>query len=362
MSDFSESVDQYDYYLKFLLLGESASGKTSIARRLMGRRFRPKHHQTLGVNIEHFLYKLEDNKKIMISLWDLDGQAIFRNARTMYFGNTSGVMLVLDTTKPLDMTTLGFYFEDIEAGMKEHEFSVALIGSKIDLQEEQVLPSMFIEGTGILLADQIKADEVKHFEISSKTGQGIKEMVDWLVKTSVARIEQKNVYLNKIFSPDNYQSILFQLTEIGPEVVIKDFDTFGKREQIDSDIYLMNLGVGISVAIAHGQHYSVGTFDLPAPDKENYRLFVYAFRLKDPLAKDKRLIDAFLQFCIFIPNELQEFFGDFKRIERRLYLFASKFETVQDLISIENLYLMKKEALNGFKETANLKELISPFD
>lgn len=362
LPDLSEFAS-HDYHLKFIVLGDTTSGKTSIVRRVLGKRFRPTHHQTVGVNIEHFVYELDDGRTAMISIWDLDGQSIFRNARNLYFNNTSGVIMVLDSTQQLDMQTLGWYFEDIEAGMQEHNFSVVLMGNKIDLEEERVLPLEFIQGTAILLADQIKAEDVRAFEVSARTGEGVREGFYWLVQSAITRIQRRTALLDQIFDPKYYPTVLFQLTENGPEAVLQDFSSFPNLDELTTDIFLMNLGVSMSVAIAQGHNYSLGAFDLPAGDKQQYRMFVYSFRLADPQTKDPRLELGFLQLSMFVPQQYREYFGQFSKVERRLQFLLNQFETVQDLKSENNLAFIKQEILKEFKATATLDQRkASPFD
>lgn len=84
--------------VKVLLVGDGAAGKTSLAKRLLGKRFDKNESQTHGININTMAIT-QNNCKIKIHLWDFGGQEIMHATHQFFLSKRSLYILVLDGRK-----------------------------------------------------------------------------------------------------------------------------------------------------------------------------------------------------------------------------------------------------------------------
>lgn len=333
---------------KFVLLGDAGVGKTSIARRILGKRFRKVYHKTIGVDISH-VEKEVRNRNIVLTLWDLAGDSQFRKMRQFFFQGTTGVLLVLDVTKELDYESLMSWFKDIDAGMAS-KINIALIANKIDLKSDRIIPPEFVEGTEMILGDQVTAAAITSFEVSAKTGEGCHEALDWLLSKAVGQVENEDTIRETVFAHDHVMSAMFKLTEMGPDVMYQDFETL--PDGTNPEVFLMNMSVSLISAIGQGHSYSQGVFDLPSGKLADYRSFVYSFRMSDPEALDPRLKWGFFQLVIFIPEASYQYYQPFSKVEEALDKFVAQIPSIQHLTNV----MFNEMKLLALEEFARLVE------
>jgi CheY-like chemotaxis protein len=123
------------------------------------------------------------------------------------------------------------------------------------------------------------------------------------LKSALKEIElrEKNEQLkNSIFVPDNYPLILFKITEMGVEVLFRDFDNFPEYIERPTEEYLMNLGISFSMLLSDDMEYYEGAFILPAGSSKFYEILLLSFRIPDKNALDPRLELGFFQLCLFV--------------------------------------------------------------
>jgi small GTP-binding protein len=150
-----------EFVYKIVLLGEAAVGKTSLLNRFCEGTFQEDYKPTLGANI---IRK------------DVDLQEKYNVIRSMYFQGCEGALLVYDVTRYNTFDSVkSRWLRDFKKYIRKEGVYV-LIGNKIDLTEERVVPTE----KGKELADKINAS---HFiETSAKLGENIEEAFLLLVK------------------------------------------------------------------------------------------------------------------------------------------------------------------------------------
>ncbi len=84
--------------VKILLVGDGAVGKTSLVKRLVGKRFDPNESQTHGINIHHWRVK-DDHRSVLGHFWDFGGQEIMHATHQFFLSKRSVYVLVLDGRK-----------------------------------------------------------------------------------------------------------------------------------------------------------------------------------------------------------------------------------------------------------------------
>ncbi|MEL6444044.1 MAG: Rab family GTPase [Bacteroidota bacterium] len=89
---------------KLCLLGTSAVGKTSLARRFVRGIFSDEYLTTLGVKIDKKAVLLGE-VRVELLVWDLNGEDSFQKLQMSYLRGSAGYLLVADGTRP---TTLDY--------------------------------------------------------------------------------------------------------------------------------------------------------------------------------------------------------------------------------------------------------------
>lgn len=122
---------------KFIVIGCSGAGKTSILRRLVENKFVKGTQSTVG--IEYFTHITTINgRTIKMMIWDTAGQERFYTIAKAYFRSALGVVLVFDITDRKSFDQLPRWLRDARMEADPH-CSVILVGNKSDLAANRVV-------------------------------------------------------------------------------------------------------------------------------------------------------------------------------------------------------------------------------
>ena len=132
---------------KFILIGNSGVGKTSILKFLSTGVFPPEIISTIGVDKKTLNVSVEveeNNKKIkkdfIISLFDTAGQEKFRSIAATYYRGSDGILLLYDITDRNSFESIEMWINSIieSIGKKaDSKYVILLIGNKLDLISEE---------------------------------------------------------------------------------------------------------------------------------------------------------------------------------------------------------------------------------
>lgn len=120
---------------KIVIVGDGAVGKTTLRKKYFGDNFETEYAMTLGAD---FAIKNEQvgNRYYMLQIWDLGGQPQFKDIRSAYYMNSSGLIMVFDVTKIQTFKNLPLWIDEFTSNYKSDAKNVPLIlvGNKIDLR------------------------------------------------------------------------------------------------------------------------------------------------------------------------------------------------------------------------------------
>ena len=163
----SEPTVNYSYLFKYIIIGDSAVGKSNILLRYIHDNFNEEFQSTIGVEFGAKNIKLED-KVYRIQIWDTAGQETFRSITRAYYKNSVCAFVVYDITNRNSFQNVKSWIEDCRKQSPKTVFMV-LIGNKVDLEDSRQVSyeegSVFAEKNGMLF-----------FETSAKTGKNIEEI------------------------------------------------------------------------------------------------------------------------------------------------------------------------------------------
>jgi len=172
----SES-SKFDYQVKFLLLGDSGVGKSSLLLRFCDEVFTTSLVSTMGVDFKIKIIPI-DGKVMRVQIWDTAGQERFRTLTRAYYRGCQGLLLVFDVTDERSFNNVRRWIRNIELHAGE-DVPILLVGNKSDLSDKRVISTE----CGKALAEEC---DLPYFETSAKANKEVKE-----VFLSLARVVKK---------------------------------------------------------------------------------------------------------------------------------------------------------------------------
>ena len=168
----------YDYLLKYIIIGDSAVGKSNLLLRFAQNDFKYEYQLTIGVEFGAKNIEI-NNKKYRLQIWDTAGQENYRSITRAYYKNSVCAILVYDITNRDSFEHISNWIEDCLSQSPKTVFMV-LVGNKSDLNEQRKVS--LEEGQ-----QMAKNNNMMFFETSAKSGAN----VDKIFEQSAKEIDSK---------------------------------------------------------------------------------------------------------------------------------------------------------------------------
>ena len=152
---------------KFIIVGNSAVGKSCLLLRFDEDRFQPIHDVTVGVTFSIKTLQI-DGQDIKVQIWDTAGQEIFRSITRSYYRDSNCAIIVYDITDRTSFEKIGDWVRDVR-NLAPPECTIALVGNKLDLAAQRVVET----SEGEELADR---ENMIFYETSAASGENVKEL------------------------------------------------------------------------------------------------------------------------------------------------------------------------------------------
>lgn len=159
---------------KLVLLGESAVGKSSIVHRFVKDSFDDFRESTIGAAFLTQTLQFDEQTTIKFEIWDTAGQERYKSLAPMYYRNANAALVVYDITQEASLERAKSWIKELQRQASE-DIVIALAGNKVDLESERKVS----KETAQVLATE---ENLLFFEVSAKTGEGIKEIFTEIAK------------------------------------------------------------------------------------------------------------------------------------------------------------------------------------
>ena len=157
----------YDYLFKIALIGDSATGKTSILLRFVDDFFTEDTKSTIGIDFKFVSLELEPNIYGKMQIWDTCGSERFKSLTTSFIKSCKAFILVFDLTRQNTFKNIEQWIKTINENTSPQY--MILIGNKNDLvKERQVNKESVI--------NYCKEKLFNYMEISAKNNNNIEKM------------------------------------------------------------------------------------------------------------------------------------------------------------------------------------------
>jgi Ras-related protein Rab-2A len=156
----------YKYLFKYIIVGDTAVGKSCLLLQFTDKRFQPVHDLTIGVEFGSRTITIDDTQ-IKLQIWDTAGQEKFRSITRSYYRGAAGCLLVYDITRRETFEHLPSWLEDCRKYSNQN-ITIMLIGNKCDMDSKRQVSRQ--EGE-----DFAKKNNLIFLETSAKTAENVEQ-------------------------------------------------------------------------------------------------------------------------------------------------------------------------------------------
>lgn len=168
--------DRSTRIFKVVLLGDGGVGKTALRERFLGRGFESSYMATVGADFATHEVEV-GGERIKLQIWDLAGQARFKDVRSGFFSGALGCLMVYDVARRQSAENLKSWLEELQQNSKKTAV-LSVVANKIDLRETD--NTALSTELGLSIARKLQdyhseGWEVPYYETSAKESINVPE-------------------------------------------------------------------------------------------------------------------------------------------------------------------------------------------
>ncbi len=168
---------EYNYIAKAVIIGDGATGKTSITERFCHGIFSNSYKLTVGVNFYIETIQIKD-VRVIVQIWDLAGQKHFSSVRAQFYQGAMICIAVFDVTRYFTLINLENWFDEMYKKLGDSPIATILVANKIDLEEERSIAYPEVRRCLERLYKKFPRysdSDILYVETSAKTGEKVEK-------------------------------------------------------------------------------------------------------------------------------------------------------------------------------------------
>ncbi|MFW9854900.1 MAG: Rab family GTPase [Candidatus Thorarchaeota archaeon] len=179
-----------EYFMKIVLAGDGAVGKTSLRRSFLGEDFSFDYQTTIGADFATHREQIA-NRSVKFVIWDLAGQPQFHQVRKTFYSGAHGALVVCDLTNPTSFENLKHWINELWRYNAEGPVPFVIVGNKCDLRDlgyARISDKKIHSVTKIINEETSRKSGfgVKSITTSARTGEGVIEAFKQLAVQIIA--------------------------------------------------------------------------------------------------------------------------------------------------------------------------------
>lgn len=132
--------ERVELIFKILVLGEINTGKTSLIKRYVDRKFTRGYRVTLGADFNQKDFLETELMRVRVQLWDIGGQERFGTFTRVYYKDAVAAIIVFDLERPKSLDTALKWKQDVD--------------EKVTLPNGKPIPCILVGNKSDLIADK----------------------------------------------------------------------------------------------------------------------------------------------------------------------------------------------------------------
>ncbi len=169
-----------EFVFKTVIIGDAGVGKTTTTVQFAHSKFDAEYKPTIGVSIVKNEYWIEKDL-VTFQIWDIAGQAFWKDMRRIYYGGSQGALILYDVTRPSSFNNVKYWNTELNTFLSEKTPRI-LCANKIDLVDQRKVT----REEGEALAAEMN---IPYIETSAKTSENIDEAFHQLSETLIKGYE-----------------------------------------------------------------------------------------------------------------------------------------------------------------------------
>ena len=174
----------YDWQFNFVIVGESAVGKSCIVLNFAEQRPRKQHQVTIACEFATRIINVK-GRDVKIQIWDTAGQENFRSITRSYYRSAVAAIVAYDVTSRISFDKIKNWMDEIKNNAHD-KVTVILVGNKRDLKESRQVSRE--EGEKLARQMKVMFIETCAFELPS-----VENMFEALAEEVIMKVDSKKL-------------------------------------------------------------------------------------------------------------------------------------------------------------------------
>lgn len=172
-------TERYDYLFKFIVIGDTAVGKSCLLHRFIDNKFKKESTHTIGVEFGSKIIEV-GGRNVKLQIWDTAGQERFRSVTRSYYRGAAGAILVYDITSRETYNHVTSWLSDARS-LANKDIAIILVGNKADLPNREVT---FLEASRFA-----QENDLMFLETSALSGEGVDGVFFQCARSILSKIQ-----------------------------------------------------------------------------------------------------------------------------------------------------------------------------